>query len=147
MMMKLGYKPGAPLGMSESAITEPIPLLGKINKRGVGSQKPSGKRTEEEVVHEVVKRQMQLDKSIDEFRSRHSAKFTEKKVERQLIAATKICENLDNDKGSKTAVKQQSMKLANVIWRRVARDRFWKKMNFDGFEAGNKGKSAATRRL
>lgn len=95
MMAKMGFKGGA-LGQSEDARTQPIELLVKDDRGGIGmdSEKKRKVREVAEAAEEDTKRQKV---GMDEFRERNRSEREEKRAEGLMWGAMKVLEGFEID--------------------------------------------------
>lgn len=134
MMAKLGFKGGAlgKEGASSDSRTEPLQLVLKEDRGGVGLDAEKKRKIREEA-GEVVKRA-----KVDEgdYRERLRKENEEKRVEGQVIGAMNVAEGLEGDvpsgggedEASKDGNKKPNatskpLKSINILWRNLAKRR------------------------
>jgi hypothetical protein len=124
MLAKLGYKPGTALGAARSdAVTEPIRVVVKEDKGGIGLDSDR-KRKLKEAAESVSKKSKE---SVDDFVDRVRSGHLEKRREGQIFAAQKIAEKLDTELYEKeNSHNKPLLNSLNVLWRENARNRLLK---------------------
>ena len=98
MMAKMGFKGGA-LGQTEDARTQPIELLTKGDRGGIGMDSDKKRKIREtaEAFGEGEKRQKI---GLDEFRERNRAEREEKRAEGLMWGAMKVLEGFETEEPS-----------------------------------------------
>lgn len=141
MMAKLGYKPGATLGKSEDARTEPIQLQMKDDRGGIGLDAEKKRRIREEFEHET--KRVKADET--DYRERHRLQREEARLLGQISGAQKVLEKLETEATSEENEEHVSnhdshqdqdapgeqedlhmrrpIKSINVLWRGLLRAR------------------------
>jgi hypothetical protein len=140
MLAKLGYKPGAALGKTEDASTEPIHVAMKEDRGGIGLDAERKRKLRQEV--ERVAKKVKEDEIS--YRDRVRTEREEKRREGQIYGAQKIAERFDTEEEeeehsamadtaeeSPTAAELKKRKATaptplkgiNLLWRGLARDR------------------------
>jgi hypothetical protein len=140
MMAKLGYKPGSTLGRSEDARTEPIGVIVKENRGGIGHDTEKKRKIREEF-EEAAKRV-----KVEEvgYRERVRQEREEKRHAAQVTAAQKVAERFDteadeesvsdqdDDNGdssehpARIPLNKRPLRSMNVLWRGLVRGRLEK---------------------
>ncbi|KAF2435656.1 G-patch-domain-containing protein [Tothia fuscella] len=137
MMAKLGYKPGTTLGKAEHARIEPIGVVIKENRGGIGHDSEKKRKIRGEL-EEAAKRV-----KVEEvgYRERVRQEREEKRVGGQLVGAQKIAEGLDmeadqdaaaeEDDGttkdsSRVPLNKRPLGSINVLWRGLIKSRLEK---------------------
>lgn len=139
MMAKLGYKPGTTLGKSEDARIEPIGVVVKENRGGIGHDADKKRKIREEF-EEAAKRV-----KVEEvgYRERVRQEREEKRHAAQITAAQKVAERLDAEADEKSAgdvkaddytsktdtrvpLNKRPLKSINLLWRGLIRTRLEK---------------------
>ncbi|KAK5158097.1 hypothetical protein LTR04_005319 [Oleoguttula sp. CCFEE 6159] len=93
MMAKLGFKGGA-LGKANSdARTEPINVLIKEDRGGIGLDSEKKRKFREDMEHEVKR----VKAEEGDYRERVRREQEEKRIEGQIIGAQKVAERLDTE--------------------------------------------------
>ncbi|KAK0864056.1 hypothetical protein LTR87_015930 [Friedmanniomyces endolithicus] len=135
MMAKMGFKGGA-LGKTENARTQPIEILMKDDKGGIGMDSEK-KRKIRETAAEMEGQQKRKRVDEDEYRQRTRDEREERKAEGQMWSAMKTLERFDTDcangddkEDSNPKIENQQNKAispplasANVLWRALAKQR------------------------
>ncbi|OTB18409.1 hypothetical protein K445DRAFT_315220 [Daldinia sp. EC12] len=142
MMAKMGFKPGVALGSADSAEharLEPIRPQMKEDRGGIGLDSDR-KRALNEAAAQSEKRQ-KVDET--EFRDRVRREREQARLERQVYAAMKVCERMDEEEqagGAKTdddtkestettekkkrrTISTRPLKSIPVVWRGLIRNR------------------------
>ena len=98
IMAKMGFKTGEALGQSEEARKQPIELLMKEDRGGIGmdSEKKRKVREAAEAIEAGEKRQKV---SAEEFRERNRVEREERRAEGLMWGAMKVLEGLEEDVG------------------------------------------------
>ncbi|KAK0269285.1 hypothetical protein LTR35_014993 [Friedmanniomyces endolithicus] len=135
MMAKMGFKGGA-LGKTENARTQPIEILMKDDKGGIGMDSEK-KRKIRETAAEMEGQQKCKKVDEDEYRQRTRDEREERKAEGQMWSAMKTLESFDTD-GSNGGDKTDSganmgnhqnitisppLASVNILWRMLAKQR------------------------
>ncbi|KAK0321015.1 hypothetical protein LTR82_007932 [Friedmanniomyces endolithicus] len=135
MMAKMGFKGGA-LGKTENARTQPIEILMKDDKGGIGMDSEK-KRKIRETAAEMEGQQKCKKVDEDEYRQRTRDEREERKAEGQMWSAMKALESFDTD-GSNGGDKTDSganmgnhqnitisppLASVNILWRMLAKQR------------------------
>lgn len=147
LMAKMGFKGGA-LGRSENARTQPIELLMKDDRGGIGmdSEKKRKVRDAAEALQDGEKRQKV---SMDEFRERNRAEREERRAEGLMVGAMKVLEGLETetdehessevesghhvdrlDNGGSKSLRQVNVLYRSLLKKRLERERE-RKMRYD----------------
>lgn len=92
MMAKLGFKPGSTLGKIEGARTEPLGVVPKEDRGGIGLDSERKRKFREEA-EEQSKR---LKTEETDYRERVRLEREVKRLEGQIIGAQKVAERLDS---------------------------------------------------
>ncbi|KAK1067593.1 hypothetical protein LTR12_012365 [Friedmanniomyces endolithicus] len=135
MMAKMGFKGGA-LGKTENARTQPIEILMKDDKGGIGMDSEK-KRKIRETAAEMEGQQKRKTVDEEEYRQRTRDEREERKAEGQMWSAMKTLESFDTDcpngddkEDSNAKIENQQNKAispplasANVLWRALAKQR------------------------
>lgn len=136
-MAKLGYKPGTTLGKTEDARIEPIGVVIKENRGGIGHDAEKKRKIREEF-EEAAKRV-----KVEEvgYRERVRQEREEKRHAAQIIAAQKVAERFDTEADENSAsgqddgapemavnvpLNKRPLKNINVLWRGLIRSRLEK---------------------
>ncbi|OCL01808.1 hypothetical protein AOQ84DRAFT_401588 [Glonium stellatum] len=141
MMAKFGFKQGDTLGASKDARAEPINIVVKEDKGGIGLDAEKKRKFREEVEH-VAKRAKAEE---GEYRERMRSEREEKRKEGQLINAQKVAERLDTEVKEKGVPAEKTDQLpdrqginctsrrfteplnsTNILWRGLLRRRLEK---------------------
>ncbi|KAL8950756.1 MAG: hypothetical protein Q9222_003230 [Ikaeria aurantiellina] len=136
MMAKLGFTAGSALGKkgNENARTEPLGLVIKEGRAGVGMDGEK-KRKFREVAEDVVSEEMAKKQETEgEFRERQGREREEKRAEALCWAAMRVLEEFEGEgklensrENDGEAEIKQSTTLPrphiNMLWRGLARDR------------------------
>jgi len=138
MMAKLGYKPGAALGKAEDARTEPISVVIKENRGGIGHDTEKKRKIREEF-DEAAKR-VKIDQG--DYRVRVRLERELKRMEAQIISAQRVAERLDTEAdeesssnkddhtaalpAAKVPLNKRPFKSINVLWRGLIKHRLEK---------------------
>lgn len=156
IMKMMGFKPGNALGKQPSAVSlatledvenrlsrnnpskrwisngarlEPIDLVLKQGRAGIGHVAETKRKLEEAVGDAAGNKRRQLD--AEEFRERVGLKCEEKRKERQFYAIQKVCEKLDTERRMSVvdielagiegtqAIRKVPLKNINVLWRDI----------------------------
>ena len=132
ILAKLGYTSG-PLGAggNENARTEPISLVMKEDRSGLGHESEAKRKFREEA--EALKLDMKKRRvDEDEFQQRVSIERKEKRIEGQILGAMKVAERLDEtEKGasqaesptSRDGSKHKAIQRLPVVWRGLVKER------------------------
>jgi len=99
MMAKMGYKPGTSLGKDNTGISEPVGVVVKVGKAGLGRE-AAVKRIAEEKCRILEER---AKKCVDDFnpaafRAQMREKHLARRTESDLFKAQKSCRELDEKK-------------------------------------------------
>ncbi|KAK4565346.1 hypothetical protein LTR86_003963 [Recurvomyces mirabilis] len=138
MLAKMGFKGGA-LGMSENARTQPIEVLVKDDRGGIGMDSEK-KRKLRDAAEEVVGQEKKRKVGEEEFRLRARDEREERKNEGQMWSAMRTLESFETgafDEGddaeggedatkTKDAAKSRPLKSINVLWRPLLKQRLEK---------------------
>lgn len=131
MMAKLGYKPGAALGKSEDARTEPIKVTPKEDKSGIGHENEKKRKILEKFQEAAKKVKVDEDQQED-YRERLRQEREDAKILSQIYHAQKVIEQLDTEADEvdsgyqdhtsaknvpKVPLEQRTLKSINVLWR------------------------------
>lgn len=130
MMAKLGFKPGSALGKSEDARTEPIQLVRKEDRGGIGHINEKKRKFDEAAEEEAKRAKM----DPEEYRERIRQEREQKRFQSQMFAAQKVAEQFDEtredageeQKPTKASLDSRPLKSINVLWRGLVRDRLEK---------------------
>lgn len=131
MMAKLGYKPGATLGKSTDARTEPIHLSMKEDRGGIGMDSEK-KRKMRELIEDGERQEKKTKVDQVDYRERLRQEREEERLSRQAHAAQKVLEGLDTEqeeqlakstKSDITPVEKRPLKSINVLWRGLIKER------------------------
>lgn len=90
MMAKLGYKAGATLGKSADARAEPLGVVVKEDRGGIGLDSEKKRKFREEVEGEVKR----VKAEEGDYRERLRVEREEKRMEGQVVGAMKVAERL-----------------------------------------------------
>ena len=117
MMAKLGFKPGAALGASSNpnARTEPLGILVKEDRGGVGMQNEKKRKFREEA--QGVEKKQKAEEG--DYRERVGREREEKRVEGMFGGAMRVLEGLEQPEGG----EKVPVKKVNVLWRGLVRER------------------------
>jgi len=95
LLKVMGYKEGQGLGKDASGSAEPLPLLVKRGRSGIGQEEKKRKQVEK-----ASTKRVKLEANLlTTFKDRMKDKFSSKKVENQLKSAIAVCRNMDEVKG------------------------------------------------
>jgi len=128
LMTKLGYKPGTALGKASDARTEPIGLIVKEDRGGIGLDSEKKRKFREEIEQEVKKVKVEQGGYRDRLRQERE----ERRLEAQFIAAQKVAERLDTETEEEEVATQdrtsvsldkRPLKSINLLWRGLIRHR------------------------
>ena len=116
-MTKLGFKPGAALGVSSNpnARTEPLGISVKEDRGGVGMLNERKRKFRDEV--ERVDKKQKADEG--DYRERISREREEKRVEGMFWGAMRVLEGLEQSEGGDRVPSQK----VNLLWRGLVRER------------------------
>ena len=117
MMAKLGFKPGAALGASSNpnARTEPLGILVKEDRGGVGMQNEKKRKFREEA--QGVEKKQRAEEG--DYRERVGREREEKRVEGMFGGAMRVLEGLEQPEGG----EKVPVRKVNVLWRGLVRER------------------------
>ena len=117
MMAKLGFTPGAALGASSNpnARTEPLDILVKEDRGGVGMQSEKKRKFREEA--QGVEKKQKAEEG--DYRERVGREREEKRVEGMFGGAMRVLEGLEQPESEDNV----STKKVNVLWRGLVRER------------------------
>lgn len=120
IMAKMGFKGGA-LGRSKDARTEPVELVVKEGKGGIGMDNEKKRKIREhmEALESKEKRQ-KADEG--EYRERVRKEREEKRNEGMMWGAMKVAEKLDTEEQDGGSRITDPSKV-NILWRNLARQR------------------------
>ncbi|KAH9840484.1 G-patch domain protein [Teratosphaeria destructans] len=140
MMTKMGFKGGA-LGKSEDARTQPIELLMKDDRGGIGMDSEK-KRKIREAAEELEGQQKKQKVDFDAFRERNKHAEVDMRTEWQMWSAMRTLEGFDtgdldgkedgtsgSDEGgeqrqaAKQGPKSKPLRSANLLWRPLVKQR------------------------
>ncbi|KAK3614772.1 hypothetical protein LTR56_027034 [Elasticomyces elasticus] len=131
MMAKMGFKGGA-LGKTENARTQPIEILMKDDKGGIGMDSEK-KRKLREAADEIEGQHKRKKVDEDEYRQRTRDEREERKAEGQMWSAMRTLESFDTDGVEGGEVKPHDPKAqppplhsVNILWRPLAKQRLEK---------------------
>ena len=141
MMAKFGFKQGDTLGPSKDGRAEPINIVVKEDKGGIGLDTEKKRKFREEVEHEAKR----VKAEEGEYRERMRSEREERRKECQLINAQKVAERLDTEVKENRILAEKSdqlpdcqgkcwtsrrstetLKSMNVLWRGLLRHRLEK---------------------
>lgn len=128
MMAKLGYKPGDSLGKSKDARKEPVPIVFKDDRAGIGLESDRKRKAREdfEEARQAAKRAKEEE---GDFLEERKQRQKEKKAETDLDNAQRTAERLFDkeaeEKGTAT-VEETPLERINLSWRGRVRRRFEK---------------------
>jgi len=99
MLAKMGYKPGTSLGKDNTGFKEPVPIIVRAGRGGVGRDE-AVKRLRERKQQIMVERAKKLvaDFNPDAFRAQMREKHMSRRLESDLWKAQKSCRQLDLSK-------------------------------------------------
>ncbi|KAL8714923.1 MAG: hypothetical protein Q9220_001436 [cf. Caloplaca sp. 1 TL-2023] len=136
MMAKLGFKAGSALGRkgNENARTEPLGVVVKEGRAGVGMDGERKRKFREEAEGVVGEETVKKRETEGEFRDRQGREQEEKRAEALCWAAMRVLEGFEGegepDGGSKNSAGDESKKMTslprphiNVLWRGLIKDR------------------------
>ena len=142
LMSKMGYKGGA-LGQSANARTQPIEVLVKDDKGGIGMDSEK-KRKVRDAAAETEEGEKRQKVGLDEFRERNRNEREEKRAEGLMWGAMKVLEGLEEDatpdnepnggEGGEEdpedvgapSVQKKRLRYVNVLYRPLLRQRLQK---------------------
>ncbi|KAI1661431.1 hypothetical protein F4813DRAFT_229135 [Daldinia decipiens] len=142
MMAKMGFKPGVALGSADSAEharLEPIRPQVKEDRGGIGLDSDRKRALNEAAAHS--EKRQKVDET--EFRDRVRREREQARLERQVYAAMKVCERMDEEeqgvtktygeeteetttktqKKKKRTISTRPLKSIPVVWRGLIRNR------------------------
>jgi hypothetical protein len=137
MMAKLGYQPGTTLGKTEDARIEPIAVVIKENRGGIGHDAEKKRKIREE--YEEAAKRVKVEEVG--YRERVRLEREEKRHAAQLVAAQKVAERFDAESDEKSTSDQvdgtpksppgvplhkRPLKSINVLWRGLIKSRLEK---------------------
>lgn len=141
MMAKFGFKQGDTLGASKDGRAEPINIVMKEDKGGIGLDAEKKRKFREEIEHEAKR----VKAEEGEYRERMRSEREERRKEGQLINAQKVAERLDTEVKENGILAEKSdqlpdrqgkcwtsrgstetLKSMNVLWRGLLRRRLEK---------------------
>ncbi|XP_064602068.1 G patch domain-containing protein 11-like [Liolophura sinensis] len=102
LLQKMGYKPGMAIGKKGEGRVEPIPVIVKTNRSGLGQEAHQKRKQEMQAMMRIsmaAKRRKMEEQHKGDFVERKSKQFSEKLAERDLYKSQKVCEQLDSQKG------------------------------------------------
>lgn len=121
-MAKLGYRPGAPLGAGGDARTEPLELVVKADRGGIGLDGERKRKVREEA--ERVGKRARAEEG--EFRERVRGEREGRRVEGLVVGAMGVVEGLEGEEALEKEEKREvrrPTKSVNVLWRGLLRRR------------------------
>ncbi|KAF3056547.1 hypothetical protein GL218_06789 [Daldinia childiae] len=139
MMAKMGFKPGVALGSADSAEharLEPIRPQMKEDRGGIGLDSDRKRALNEAAVHS--EKRQKVDET--EFRDRVRREREQARLERQVYAAMKVCERMDEEEQGgtkadgeeaeettakmrkKRTISTRPLKSIPVVWRGLIRN-------------------------
>jgi len=133
MLAKMGFKGGA-LGKSENARTQPIEVLLKDDRGGIGMDSEK-KRKWRDAAEEVAGQEKKRKVGEEEYRLRARDEREERKNEGQMWSAMRTLESFETgafDEGSEDATKTKDaatskpLKSIKVLWRPLVKQRLEK---------------------
>ena len=96
MMAKMGFVRGGALGQTENARTQPIELLMKDDRGGIGMDSEKKRKVREAAVAvEVGEKRQKFE--VDQFRERNRSEREEKRAEGLMWGAMKVLEGFEED--------------------------------------------------
>jgi len=95
LLKMMGYQQGMKMGKNENGIDEPIPLLVKRGRSGLGVEEEKRRKIDEDITNRV---NLQKE-SVVSFKSRMSNKFNEKKTLSDLRSGLIMCKQMDTENG------------------------------------------------
>ncbi|KAI9720366.1 MAG: hypothetical protein M1812_002872 [Candelaria pacifica] len=104
MMAKLGFKPGSALGKNEDARIEPLGVVLKEDRGGVGLDSERKRKFREEV--EDQSKRVKAEE-VD-YRERVRLEREAKRLEGQVVGAQKVAERLDTAEEEKSILEQDA---------------------------------------
>jgi hypothetical protein len=120
MLRNMGFTPGESLGRSMPGLAEPIPLVVKIDKLGVGRENKKAKARERERRREAAEEQeahrmreeaeVRVSEGVVQHQSRAAEQFAARRAAGLLLQAQQACETLDEAAGV----------ARNKLWRDAA---------------------------
>ena len=99
IMAKMGFKAGDALGQTEDARKDPIELLMKDDRGGIGMDNEK-KRKVREATEAMKAGEKRQKLSAEEFRERNRVEQEEKRAEGQMWGAMKILEGFEDEAGA-----------------------------------------------
>ncbi|TPX49474.1 hypothetical protein SeMB42_g02604 [Synchytrium endobioticum] len=99
MLSRLGYREGMGLGRQPGAIVEPIPIVLKNDRLGIGIRTTSNKRHSSAAGERDEEDSIHL-KTREEYRSAMNSRFQMRHVAELVQKARRACESLDTGVGS-----------------------------------------------
>ena len=142
LMSKMGYKGGA-LGQSADARTQPIEVLVKDDKGGIGMDSEK-KRKVRDAAAETEEGEKRQKVGLDEFRERNRNEREEKRAEGLMWGAMKVLEGLEEDASPNNepnggeggeedpkdvgapSIQKKRLRDVNVLYRPLLRQRLQK---------------------
>lgn len=97
--MQILFREGEGLGKQQEGITDPIELLMKRNRSGLGVDEEPPLKISKISSESTSNSGITLDDAIKRFHNHQGEKFKERKVNRQLKASVTLCITLDNQIG------------------------------------------------
>jgi hypothetical protein len=98
MLAKMGYKPGSTLGRAPDAVSEPIKIVVKADRGGLGKTEAEKEKRRKllEATREQLARREELAR---DYRSHKSSAMAEKLVAKDLYTSQKACLTQDQEAG------------------------------------------------
>lgn len=101
LMAKMGYKSGEGLGKSSAGRKEPIPIVIKSSRSGLGKEAREKEKMERKLKVQMaaMKARQRMNQVLQkDFQSRMRDQYAEQTFERDLYKSQKVCHQLDCDK-------------------------------------------------
>lgn len=106
----MGYKPGMSIGQRGGGLVQPLDLILKSDRKGLGmyEQEQEQERMETLKAQEIVKKQAEEKHNIErKYHDRASTAMNERKLNQSLWEAVKVCRSLDERSGVKNTLLAQ----------------------------------------
>ncbi|XP_025192952.1 G patch domain-containing protein 11 isoform X2 [Melanaphis sacchari] len=93
LLQKMGYKPGLGIGKNNCGIVEPIGIVLKTDRKGLGRE--AALKTIREMKKSIIRSRRSAEPSIGEYRERRAQEAAEKLDRLDLLRCQRVCRQMD----------------------------------------------------
>ncbi|XP_026823187.1 G patch domain-containing protein 11 [Rhopalosiphum maidis] len=95
LLQKMGYKPGLGIGKNNSGIVEPIGIVLKTDRKGLGRE--AALKQVREMKKKIIRSRLSTEPSVCEYRERRAQEASEKLDRSDLYRCQRVCRQMDLD--------------------------------------------------